>query len=165
MGPGPRPPFYCVFNLKRTPCHFTDDHITPLHKAGSMCQPSNFRPITLLNSDYKISARVLARRFGMAMQNCTWPEQAASLPGREIGDGIFHSQLVASSLALMQQPGAVVLLDIAKAFDTIDHPFLVAIICRGGMCAWVELLLGNTLAAAVVRGRAAVPQCWYAGVR
>jgi hypothetical protein len=129
----------------------------------------DFRPITLLNSDYKILARVLARRFGMAMQSCIGPEQTAYLPGREIGDGIFHSQLVATNLALMQQPGALVLLDIAKAFDTIDRSFLVAIICRCGgslgMCARVELLLGNTLAAAVVWGRAAVPQCWYAGVR
>jgi hypothetical protein len=40
-----------IFNQKRNPCHFADGHITPLHKAGSMCQPSNFRPITLLNSD------------------------------------------------------------------------------------------------------------------
>jgi hypothetical protein len=88
--------------------------------------------ITLRNSDYKILARVFARRFGMAMQSCIGPEQTAYLPGREIGDGIFPSQLVATNLALMQQPGAVVLLDIAKAFDTIDNSFLVAIIRRCG---------------------------------
>jgi hypothetical protein len=39
--------FTAIYSQKRTPCHFTDGHITPLHKAGSMCQPSNFRPITL----------------------------------------------------------------------------------------------------------------------
>jgi hypothetical protein len=89
------------------------------------------------------------------------------MQGGEMGDGIVHSQLVATNLALMQQPGAVVILDIAKAFD---RSFLVSVIrrCGGslGMCAWVELLLGNTVAAAVVRVRAAVTQCcWYAGFR
>jgi hypothetical protein len=63
-----------------------------------MCQPSNFRPISLLNSDNKILARVLAHHFGMAMQSCIGPEQTAYLPGREIGDGIFHSQLAATNL-------------------------------------------------------------------
>jgi hypothetical protein len=115
-----------MFQLQRTPCRFTVGRITPLHKGGPMCQASNYRPITLLNSDYKVLARVLAERFGKAMPACIGVEQKAYLPGREIGDGVFHTQLVAANLSLLGQRGAVVLLDIAKAFDTNDRAFLLA---------------------------------------
>jgi hypothetical protein len=53
-----------LFQLQRTPCRFTLSRITSLHKGGPMCQASNSRPITLLNSDYKVLAHVLAERFG-----------------------------------------------------------------------------------------------------
>jgi hypothetical protein len=55
-----------------------------------MCQASNYRPIMLLNSDYKVLARVLAERFGEVMPACIGVEQTAYLPGRKSGDGIFH---------------------------------------------------------------------------
>jgi hypothetical protein len=62
---------------------------------------------------------------------------------------------------------SVVLLDIDKAFGTIDRSFLVTIIRRCGdslgMCTWV--LLGHTVAAAVDGAWLAAPQCCSAGVR
>jgi hypothetical protein len=134
-----------------------------------MCQASNYRPITLPNSDYKVLARVLADRFGKVMPACIGVEQTAHLPGREIGDGVFHTQLAAANLALLGPRGAVVLLDIAKAFDTIDRAFLLATIerCGGGpgMRRCMHLLLQHTPASVVVRGRAAAPVLWLASVR
>jgi hypothetical protein len=78
--------YSAMFQLQRTPCRFTLGRITPLHKGGPMCQASNYRPITLLNNDYKVLARVPAERFGKAMPACIGLEQTAYLPGREIGD-------------------------------------------------------------------------------
>jgi hypothetical protein len=52
-----------------------------------MCQASNYRPITLLNSDYKVLARVLAEHFGKVMPACIGVEQTAYLPGRESATG------------------------------------------------------------------------------
>jgi hypothetical protein len=103
------------------------------------------------------------------MPACIGAEQTVYLPGREIGDGAFHTQLVAANLSLLGQRGTVVLLDIAKAFDTIDRAFLLAIVerCGGGpgMHRWIHLLLQHTPASVVVRGRAAAPVLWLAGVR
>jgi hypothetical protein len=66
-----------MFQHQRTPCRFTLGRITALHKGGPMCQASNYRPITLLNSDYKVLARVLPERFGKAMPACIGVEQTA----------------------------------------------------------------------------------------
>jgi hypothetical protein len=79
--------------------------ITPLHKGGPMCQGSNKRPITLLNSDYKVLARVPAERFGKVMPDCIGVEQTAYLPGREIGGGFLHTQMVAANPSLLGQRG------------------------------------------------------------
>jgi hypothetical protein len=114
---------------------------------------------------------VLAERFGKIMPACMGVEQTAYLPGREIGNGVFHkyTQLVAAKLSLLGQSGAVVLLDIAKAFDTIDRAFFLAIIerCGGGpsMRQGVRLLLQRTPTTVVVRGRAGSPLLGQAGVR
>jgi hypothetical protein len=88
--------FYtAMFQLHRTSCQrFTLGRIMPLHKGGPMCQASIYRPITLLNSDFKVLARVLAERFGKVMPACIGVEQRAYLPGRDIGDGVFHTRLV-----------------------------------------------------------------------
>jgi hypothetical protein len=115
--------YSAMFELQRTPCRFTLGRITPLHKGGTMFPASTYSPITLLDSDYKMLVRVLDERFGKVMPTCIGVEQTAYLSFREVWDSIFHTQLVAASLSLLGQRGAVVLLDIAKAFDTIDRAF------------------------------------------
>ena len=40
-----------------------DAYITLLPKAGNLAEPKNWRPISLLNSDYKILMAVLAGRM------------------------------------------------------------------------------------------------------
>ena len=45
------------------PKHFLEGDISMLYKKGDREDPRNYRPITLLNSDYKICTRVLAHRM------------------------------------------------------------------------------------------------------
>jgi hypothetical protein len=106
-----------------------------------------------------ISAARLAERFGKAKPACIGAEQTAYLPGMDIEDGAFYTQLVTANLSLLGQRGVVVLLDIAKNFDTIDSAIRLANIerCGGGpgMRRWVRQLLQQTLASMVVHRRAA----------
>ena len=45
------------------PKHFLEGDISMLYKKGDREDPRNYRPITLLNSDYKIYTRVLVHRL------------------------------------------------------------------------------------------------------
>ncbi len=136
---------------------------------------------------------MLAARFGTALAGSVGPEQTAFLPDRDIADGIAMSQLLAAALApdpraaepaavaeggegavavdaaAGPSPAAAVLLDVAKAYDTVDRGFLLAAMrahgAGDGMVAWVELLLSDTRAVAHVCGRASTPVRWLAGVR
>jgi hypothetical protein len=93
----------------------------------------------------------------------------AFLKGREIGDSIFAAQLLGSAWAAEQLPGAAVILDIAKAYDTVDRSFLFRIMeaagCGRPMLRWVQLLLSDTRAYTVVNSHVSKAQVWQAGVR
>ena len=68
----------------------TQGVITLLYKGkGSHALLDSYRPITLLNSDYKLLAKALASRFGPALQHVVDPTQTAFVPGRWIGDNVL----------------------------------------------------------------------------
>jgi len=55
----------------------------------------SFRPITLLNADYKIAAEAVANRIGAALDAVVDQTQTAFVPGRWIGDNIlYHLELL-----------------------------------------------------------------------
>ena len=49
----------------------------------------NYRPITLLDADYKVVAKAIALRLGPALDSIIDDTQTAFLPGRWIGDNVF----------------------------------------------------------------------------
>ena len=57
----------CYYNAgrrdKKFPSKFNEGMVTMLYKKGHRSEVRNYRPITLLNSDYKILTRILAKRM------------------------------------------------------------------------------------------------------
>jgi len=49
---------------------------------------SNWRPLTMLNVDYKILTKILTLRLKKFMSKLVHPNQTCSVPGRDIRDGI-----------------------------------------------------------------------------
>jgi len=54
--------FSAMGELHATPSNFLDGVISSIFKAGDPTSPANYRPITLLNTDYRVLAKVLANR-------------------------------------------------------------------------------------------------------
>jgi hypothetical protein len=147
------------------PQGFTQGVISTLHKSGARDVLSNYRPITLLNTDYKLLTKVLANRLAPALGRAIGPEQSAYLPGRDISDRVWLLLLL---MLNAQQTGVLALLDIIKAFDTLDREFVFAMleaVGAGGFVRWVRALLSDTTAVVVVNGVASTPARWHAGVR
>ena len=72
------------------PGSMTQGVITLLYKGrGARSSLDSYRPITLLNSDYKLLAKALATRLGPALQDVVDPTQTAFVPGRWIGDNVL----------------------------------------------------------------------------
>lgn len=161
--------FSAVAATGALPPGFHEGLITLLPKSGDRADPANYRPITLLNTDYRLYALVLARRLGPLLPDCIGPEQTAFVPGRCIGDNIMALQLLPSVLRRRGRWAIAVFCDFSKAFDTIDRSFLLAALSElgvgPGFVALVRPLLSDTRARALANGFISAPASFAAGVR
>jgi exonuclease III len=137
------------------PRGFNDGVIVTFHKAGVRSDPANYRPITLLNTDYRVLAKLLAYRLRHVQGAVIEPEQVAFLPGRLIGDNVMLLQLLPHALPA-SSCAAAVFLDFRKAYDTISRDMLYQLLQVAGLgegfLAWVKLLLQCTNSCACVNG-------------
>ena len=80
----------------------------------------NWRPISLLNCDYKIAAKAFANRFKQVIPNITNYDQTGFLKGRFIGENIRLIDGIIKYTAAKNIPGLLLFLDFEKAFDTVE---------------------------------------------
>jgi endonuclease/exonuclease/phosphatase family metal-dependent hydrolase len=163
--------FTAIGTQGAAPRGFTLGTITPILKPGAVdaTSPAAYRPITLLNTAYRLLAAILATRFGEAMGDAIGDEQSAFLPGRRIEHALNVVSLLPHALRLANKAAAILLLDVEKAFDSMDRSFLRrAMVAHGasaGMAAWAAILLHNTCASVHVNGVSSICLEWAAGVR
>src|SRR5258705_13000501 len=67
---------------------FAEGWMCPLYKKKDRREISNYRPITLLNTDYKIYTKTLAIKLAKVAPNIIHPNQAGFMPGRSIFDQV-----------------------------------------------------------------------------
>ena len=139
------------------PASMTRGVITLLYKGkGSRSLLDSYRPITLLNSDYKLLAKALASRFGHALRHIIDPTQTAFVPGRWIGDNVLCHLEEVEHLQQTGQPGCMVFLDFSKAYDRLSRSWVLSCMHSMGFgqkaCKWVNIMLANTSASATFNG-------------
>ena len=70
---------------------FAEGWMSPIYKEkGERTKISNYRPITLLNTDYKLLTKIMADRLAVVAPSLIHPAQAGFVPGRRLHD---HTQL------------------------------------------------------------------------
>jgi exonuclease III len=163
--------FSAIGATGQRPRGFPDGAVSPLPKDPEL-DPTllpHFRPITLLNTDYRLLTKCLATRWGKVLGPAVGREQTAFLPGRRIGETVMLLQLLPAALRAQGKSGAIAFLDFQKAYDTVDREFLLGVMSTvgagGGMRSWAATLLADTRAVAVVNGHVSAPRTWHAGVR
>ena len=85
---------------------------------------SNWRPITLLNVDYKILARAIAKRIETKMPKLIHSDQTGFVKGRYIGQNVRLLNDLMEFTELNKVPGILLFIDFEKAFDTLEWPFI-----------------------------------------
>jgi len=139
------------------PTSMTQGVIPLLYKGkGSKAMLDSYRPITLLNSDYKLLAKALATRFGPALQHVADPTQTAFVPGRWIGGNVLCHLEEMEYLQQTGQPGCMDFLDFSTAYDRLSRPWVLDCMSNTGFgeraCKWVSIMLENTSATAAFNG-------------
>lgn len=143
--------------------------ISLIYKKGDRLLHKNWRPISLLNVDYKLCARALAGRLLNVLQHVIHPDQTCGVRGRYIGENVALLRDVVHYVNENNLPAAVLALDQEKAFDRIDWDFLLSTLDHMGFgpsfISWVKLLYSNIRSAVLVNGYISSPFWPSRGVR
>uniref|UniRef100_A0A8C5N182 Reverse transcriptase domain-containing protein n=1 Tax=Leptobrachium leishanense TaxID=445787 RepID=A0A8C5N182_9ANUR len=129
----------------------------------------NFRPISLLNNDMKLLARILANRLKRFLPQLVDSDQVGFIPGREARDATTR---ILNALALSKQSRSPLLLlsaDAEKAFDRVRWPFLFQAMQHFGIgekyLSWVQALYSAPSARVRVNGALTQPFSILNGTR
>ena len=129
----------------------------------------NWRPISLLNTDYKILAHVLANRLKTVIKQIIHTDQNGYIKGRNIAYNIRLIQDVINHFEQDNIEGAVVFLDFQKAFDTVNHTFLHATLEKfnfgNSFIKWVKTIYNNAEACLSNNGWTSKPFKIQRGIR
>jgi hypothetical protein len=90
----------------------------------------NWRPITLLNVDFKIASACIANRIKPILRNIISETQKGFLKGRYIGE---CTRLIYDLIDKLEEddiPGLLLLIDFEKAFDTVEWSFIEKKLCN-----------------------------------
>jgi exonuclease III len=101
--------------------------IVLIHKGKDLRRDklSNWRPITLTNTDYKILAKTLALRMSAVIHKLVNEDQVGYIKGRNIAATLRTIDDVINYLNKTGKSGYLLAIDFAKAFDSISKPFLL----------------------------------------
>ena len=80
----------------------------------------NWRPITLLNVDYKILTKALALRLKRIIPDPIFTDQTGYIAGRYIGTNLRTIEDIINYTDTTGEPGYLLALDFQKAFDSVS---------------------------------------------
>jgi hypothetical protein len=106
--------------------------IALIPKVDSPQRLSDFRPISLVGSMYKILAKVLACRLRFVIGSVVSDTQSAFIKGRQIMDGILVANEIVDEAHRCKKELILFKVDFEKAYDSIDWGYLEAVMIKMG---------------------------------
>ena len=132
---------------------FNNGNLTVLQKQGIISlipKPgknletlSNWRPISLLNTDYKIATKSISNRIKKILPSTISSSQSGFIKGRYIGENVRLIQECINFFNNTNKSGLIFFADFEKAFDSLDHSFMFTCLEKmnfgENMIKWVKL--------------------------
>ena len=113
---------------------FENNSLSITQKRGILCllpkrsdplQLKNWRPISLLNVDYKLVAKVVAERLKTCLPYLINEDQSGFIKGRYIGQNIVSLTDIIHYTEENDIPALLVSVDFEKAFDKLGWTFMI----------------------------------------
>ena len=143
--------------------------ISVIFKKGDRLDCKNWRPISVLNVDYKLCARALAGHLLKVLHHVIASDQTCGVPGRFIGENVAFLRDLVGFTSESGVSAAILSLDQEKAFDRVDWPFLFRTLTHMGFgqsfISWVQLLYSEIRSAILINGYTSDPFWPSRGVR
>jgi ribonuclease HI len=111
---------------------FLEGTMSLLYKKKDKRKIENYRPLTLLNTDYKLYTKTIATKLGQVAKDLIDEDQGGFIPGRGLYDHTRTSHEIIEYCELIDFEGCILSLDQEKAYDKIDHKYLWIILEKYG---------------------------------
>lgn len=135
--------------------------IALLPKSEDRIRIQNYRPISLLNTLYKVVAKVYANRMKALLHYWILPSQTGFVPNRCILDNVFLAFEAIEWALENRQELSMLLLDFEKAYDRVSWKFLSQTVERMGFSqVWIQRVMSlnvNASATIIINGEISKP--------
>lgn len=113
--------FNMILSSTNSPRQWSESEIILLYKKGDPDNISNYRPISLLPSLYKLFSSLLEKRLKVATEKFQPIEQAGFRRGFSTVDHIHSLEMLMEKFLEFNKSLYIVFIDYQKAFDTLLH--------------------------------------------
>ena len=122
-----------IYETTSIPDHFNEAEFVQIYKPGKNPENySSYRPIALLNTSYKILAKMIQERLRTSLHARIVDYQYGYSQHRSTAEPIFIARRVQDLAERQGKPLYILALDYSKAFDSIPHPKLLESLQRLG---------------------------------
>ena len=119
---------------------------------------SDFRPISLVSSAYKIISKVLTARLKKVLSLLIDDHQMAFLNNRQTLDNALIANEIIFDRVAQKKPGIAIKLDMEKAFDRCNWDFLLNALRKFNFHSkfvnWIEYCIKSSQLSILVNGKA-----------
>ncbi|GMI65454.1 hypothetical protein HRI_000214700 [Hibiscus trionum] len=136
---------------------YNHSFLAMIPKKESPKMVEDYRPISLVNSLYKIVAKILSKRLSSCISEVVGENQFAFIPGKQISDCALIANEIIDDLRKRRKTSIVFKADFRRAYNTVDWSFLDLIMQKMGFSVrwrkWISECLSLALVSVLVNGK------------
>jgi hypothetical protein len=130
--------------------------ITLIPKKHDAEEVGDYRPISLVHSFTKLFSKLITNRLRPKMESLVSKNQSAFIKGRNLHDNFLLVRQLARKINARKEPGVLIKLDLARAFDSLSWAFLFEVLQRLGfptrVLRWIAIALRTATTRVTVNG-------------
>ena len=144
--------------------------VNPLYKNGPKEDIKNYRPISVLPIFDKVFEKTMHTRLVKFLEKNNYLDdnQYGFQKGKSTSSAVLHLSRLIKRCLVNKEYGCAIFLDLAKAFDTVNHDLLIKKLnnlgVRGPILEWFQSYLENRLQTVVINGVKSDPLVMSHGV-
>ncbi|GJS58103.1 RNA-directed DNA polymerase, eukaryota [Tanacetum coccineum] len=143
--------------------------ITLIPKVADAKLVSDFRPISLIGSIYKVVTKIMANRLAMVISDIVSDTQSAFVSDRQILDGPFIINEILQWCKRKNKQALFFKVDFAKAYDSVRWDYLIDVLEAFGFgpkwCQWVRGTFSHAKASVLVNGSPSNEFAFHCGLK